>query len=280
MHVIGMALLATLSLVLVALVAWCLIKLYRMHTMLYELKDHIIKINGESFRQIEALLGLYKDLDFEFALPHTRGFAASPDFLGVVHETIKRKAPNVVVECSSGMSTLIAAKALQQLGTGHVYSLESDKYYCDQTQALLDKHNVSDWATVIHAPLNPTEINGVSYQWYDASALSQLEDVELMVIDGPFAGVNPLARYPAGPKLLPLLAEGGEVLIDDYQRADEKKMVQLWLDQFPDLEKQDVTCEKGCMRLINSAKMPRQAGLQQSVREAASLAERRINLTH
>lgn len=269
MYLAGFILSTILGGVLIALIAWCLIKLYRMHTMLYTLKDHIIKINDSSFRQTEALLGLYKNLDFELALPHTRGFAASPDFLAVVHETIKQQSPKTVVECSSGLSTLIAAKTLQQLGAGHVYSLESDQYYCDQTRALLDKHKVSDWATVIHAPLIPTEINGVSYQWYDASALNELNNVDLMVIDGPFAGVNPLARYPAGPKLLPKLASDGEVLIDDYQRPDEKKMVKLWLEQFPNMDKQDVPCEKGCMRLINSAKSPAQGVVKVSGGEAA-----------
>jgi len=280
--------------VLFALVAWCLVKLDKVHSLLFQTESQVTanlsrmeaKISSDlrqiescatanlrkvesqattnlrqvmsqtfaternSFAQIESLFGLYKDLDFEFSLPHSRGFPASPDFLQAVHHTIKRLAPKVVVECSSGMSTLIVAKTLQQIGAGHVYSLESDRYYCDVTRALLEKHKVAQWATVIHAPLTATEINGKSFQWYDTSALANIEGVAAMIIDGPFGGISSLARYPAGPQLFSKLQSGAEVLVDDYNRPDEKRMVELWLEQFSELKKTVESCEKGCARLV------------------------------
>lgn len=249
MNTAGILILAIIGCVLLVLVAWCLIKLYRMHDFLFKINSQVVANNKNLFTQIESLFGLYKDIDFEFALPHSRGFPASPDFLQTVHHTIKRLAPKVVVECSSGMSTLIVAKTLQQLGAGHVYSLESDEYYCDVTRSLLEKHKVAQWATVIHAPLTATEINGTNYQWYDTSALENVEGVGAMIIDGPFGGISPLARYPAGPQLFSKLLSGGEVLVDDYKRPDEKQMVELWLEQFSELTKTDEPCEKGCARL-------------------------------
>lgn len=245
----GILILVVIGCVLLALVAWCLIKLYRMHELLFTINSRLITDNKNLFAQVESLFGLYKDIDFELALPHTRGFPASPDFLQTIHHTIKRLAPKVVVECSSGLSTLIVAKTLQQLGAGHVYSLESDPHYCEETRSLLEKHKVAQWATVIYAPLTATEIQGKRYQWYDTSALADIDAVGAMIVDGPYGGVNPLARYPAGPQLFSKLLSGAEVLVDDYKRPDEKRMVELWLEQFSELTKTDEPCEKGCARL-------------------------------
>jgi hypothetical protein len=82
-----------------------------------------------SFRQIEALIGIYEETQINRALPPTRGWAASPDFLRNLCISVAEEKPKTIVECSSGISTLIAAACLKRQGSGHVYSLEHDPIF-------------------------------------------------------------------------------------------------------------------------------------------------------
>ncbi len=54
---------------------------------------------------------------------------------------------------------------------------------------------------------------------------------------------------PVGPVLFPKLAPGAAVFLDDAARDDEKRIIERWEREFPDLERQDHGCEKGCISL-------------------------------
>ncbi len=71
----------------------------------------------------------------------------------------------------------------------------------------------------------------------------------MLVIDGQPMPVGRLARNPAGPILFPKLASGAAVFLDDAARDDEKRIIERWQREFPDLERQDHDCEKGCVSL-------------------------------
>ena len=76
----------------------------------------------------------------------------------------------------------------------------------------------------------------------------------MLVIDGPPMPVGPLVRYPVGPILFPKLAPGAVVFLDDAARDDEKRIIERWQREFPDLERQDHDCEKGCVSLSFSTR--------------------------
>ncbi len=70
------------------------------------------------------------------------------------------------------------------------------------------------------------------------------------MIDGPAViQANPLARYPAGPKLFPRLAADAVIFLDDYRRESERRTVTRWLKEFSGLELREEFAEKGCARL-------------------------------
>ena len=54
---------------------------------------------------------------------------------------------------------------------------------------------------------------------------------------------------PVGSVLFPKLALGAVVFLDDAARDDEKRIIERWQREFPDLERQDHDCEKGCVSL-------------------------------
>lgn len=203
------------------------------------------------YRQLEAFHALNALIHPVMPLPPMRGWAGSPDFLLELARAMLLKKPQTVVECSSGASTIVAARCCQLNGIGHVYSLEHEDSFAEATRTRLREAGLEGWATVIDAPLRETEVSGQRYPWYDLSKLPE-QPIELMVVDGPPASIDPLARYPAGPRLLPRLAKGALVLVDDADRSGEKEMLRRWHLEFAGLASRTVTAEKGLVILENT----------------------------
>ncbi len=203
-------------------------------------------------RQLEALSALYIELGLAHALPETRGFAGSPDFLRNLMTYTLKNHPQTIVECSSGISTLILAHCLKRNKTGHIYSLEHDPHYANHTRSILAEHGVSQYVTVIDAPLTHLSINAWIGQWYAIDDLKIIESIDLIVIDGPPHFTSENARYPAVPVLYDRLSIGGAVVLDDSNRPEETWAFGQWLKDFPNsLTKLEMPkCEKGCAALV------------------------------
>lgn len=229
------------------------IKMRKMHLAVVDIKRKtkqcLTNVDPHVFRQFESLLGLYKDLGFQKSLPPTRGWAGSPDFLQALAEIILKKRPALVVECSSGVSTLIVARCLQLVSNGRVVSLDHDLKYANKTIENVKAQGLVDYAQVIHAPLQRQTIGHDDWLWYDRRQWEQLDGIDVIVIDGPPMGVNSLARYPAGPNLFVKLNKGGIVILDDASRDDEKEIVKRWLVEYAGMfSVEEIDCpEKGCI---------------------------------
>jgi len=230
---------------LVLLCAYILHKVRNMHLLVHAMKDDSRHEHATLFRQLEALQGLYVSLGLRRALPLTRGWAASPDFLQELAAHALDEKPVCVVECSSGTSTLVLARCMQLNGAGKVYSLEHDPAYARRTRRQLEIHGLSTWASVIDAPLQKQTLGGRSQAWYDCANLQLERAIDMVVIDGPPQHIDDEARYPAGPVLFPRLAPGAAIFLDDAARPGERTAMQRWAEEFPDLEILSLPCEKG-----------------------------------
>ena len=257
MSITVLAALATgATLLLLALVVFIAHKIRRVHLKLFDMDARFERLMDQSlmdlYHQIEASADLRRLLAWDHGLPSTRGWAASPDFLKVVADTIMTTRPRVIVECGSGVSTLVSARCLQLLGHGHVYSLDHESSYATATREHLSKLGLDQFATVIDAPLISRDVDGVPYSWYCPKE-SLPERIDLLVVDGPPSDAGTLARYPALPLLFGRLASGAEILVDDANRPDEQEMLNRWRVEFPTLLPRLVpSCEKGCMALVKS----------------------------
>lgn len=234
------------------LLVYSLHKLRQAHLLLYAIRDQSRTDNASLFRQLEALQGLYAELDLKISLPPTRGWAASPDFLLELVRHARNARPQRVVECSSGISTLVLARCMQLNGAGKVLSLEHDPHYAQQTRAQLKQQGLQNWAEVLDAPLTPQALHGESWPWYDISSLPADIAIDMLVIDGPPQATRKLARYPAAPLLVPKLAAQAHIFLDDAARNDEMAILQRWQDEFPALQQSTRACEKGCAVLLNA----------------------------
>jgi hypothetical protein len=177
-------------------------------------------------------------------MPYTRDWSASPDFLKLIVEHCLEHKPETIVECSSGLTTVMLARCCEMNEMGHVYSLENGAEYAGKTRGHLERYALQQ-AAVIDAPLQRHEVNGVVYDWYATGEVPD-KSIEMLVIDGPPGFIQKHSRYPALPLLFDKLADGCVVFMDDAARPDEKEIVQMWLAQFSGLQHEYITTERGC----------------------------------
>lgn len=223
-------------------------KLRKLHVKSFRIEENSFD-SLATYSQIQAYLDLVSLIQPRRPLPQLRGWAASPDFLKILATLTLEQKPKVVLECSSGASTIVLARCCELSKSGHVFSLEHDPIYAEKTRALLRAHSLDSWATVIDAPLVPyEELDG--QPWYSIEALDLANNsVDLLVVDGPPLPTAPLARYPAIPLLIQKLANRCVVMLDDADRAPESAAVEKWLTDFPDFQLTRLPAEKGCARL-------------------------------
>lgn len=255
------------SLISLVVLLIILYKVRRMHNMLFFLKqrtndvaDGLTKLSGVNKKEIVNIynqIQSYQDLINLIAprkpLPLLRGWAASPDILVELCRHALAQEPKVIMECSSGASTLVLARCCELNGAGHVYSLEHDANYARQTRQRLVEQQLSAWATVIHAPLVEYPQFGQK-QWYSLEVLGpEVGECEMLFVDGPPQYINNQARYPALPLLMDRLANNCVVYLDDAERVDEKEIVKRWLAEYQEFKHEYVFLEKGCSILRRGA---------------------------
>lgn len=159
-----------------------------------------------------------------------------PSALQVVLNEIEINSRKTIVEFGSGISTIYIAQILSRLG-GRIVSFESDAEWATFVENRLAAFDLSEFASVIHAPLGPCTLSKNGLQWYDQTIVEKAVhtlSIDCVVIDGPPAykvGFE-LARYPALPVLQARLAQDYAVFLDDIHRLGEQEILRLWTDLF------------------------------------------------
>lgn len=190
-----------------------------------------------AYRQTEAFIQLSNLLLFKAPIPSTRSWAASPDLLLLISETVKKYKPSLVVELGSGVSTLVTAKS----GARKIISIDNSEEFGGKTRDLLKEHKVRGVEIRI-APLQPYA-NGS--QWYDVSKLQDIKKIDLLIVDGPPGSKNPEARYPALKEFKDKLSAKAIVIIDDVNRDGERKLAEDFAKALPNHELIILDHEKG-----------------------------------
>ena len=206
------------------------------------LGQKLIKSNtalcNEIYSQLESLIWLQKRLKISGELPPLRGWPTSPDFLLKLHSWIVKHKPLTVVETGSGASTIVIADALRQNGFGKLYSFEHLQKYANQTQEMLQDEYLTPWVELLVGELelwkgkhlNPHD-SGKPSSWYPLK-LSGIENIDLLVVDGPPKSICQYARYPAVPALFDRLSPKAEVWMDDAIRQEEKDICKHWANEY------------------------------------------------
>lgn len=225
-------------------VAYCARLLRSLHTKVSKssaaLTRDIVDVKKNSmivYRQTEAFIQLFHLLDFTAPIPATRSWAASPDLLLTIAETIKKYRPGLVVELGSGVSTLVTAKS----GARKIISIDNSEEFGGKTAALIKDHKVRGVEVRI-APLQPYA-NGST--WYDTTKIKDLKKIDLLIIDGPPGSKNPDARYPALAEFKDKLSAKAVIIIDDVKREGERKLAEDFAKALPNHKLVILDHEKG-----------------------------------
>lgn len=185
--------------------------------------------SDEVVRQTAALVDLHMLLAPEHLTGLPGGFAAEP---ATIHELVRHilNSPTVplIVECGSGSSTLWLALACRRRGNGRVVALEHDPHFAEETRALLADHQLDQFAEVRTAPLAPHPTVDSPSPWYSVEALSDLDGVDLLFVDGPPGHVGKLSRYPALPAFASKMSAGAVIALDDAERPSEQATLEKW----------------------------------------------------
>ena len=213
--------------------------------------NKLMKATQDLYIQLESFSWLQRCLNSTTQLPHLRSWASSPDVLLRLHNHIVKHKPDVIVEFGSGASTLVIADALSQNGIGKLFSIDHSEHYGAQTISELNRNGLQTWVDLRvgalepwnEAHLNPKESSNLSL-WYPKSILQDIENVDLIWVDGPPGNICPYSRYPALPSLSTQLSENIEVWMDDTIRQVEKDICEDWSKKYGfDIEYYDL--EKG-----------------------------------
>lgn len=199
----------------------------------------VMNIDDGSYESISS------SLKFDQCVSYDADWSAAPDFLKLIIDSALEDKPEVIVECSSGVTTLVLARCCQLNGAGHVYSLENGDEHARETIRQLERFGLSEYADVLHAPLEATEIGSRQFEWYGLEELA-VDKIDMLVIDGPPGYMQEYSRYPALPKLLARLNDGCKIFLDDAGRSDERQIVESWVNEYPGLEHRYIDNERGC----------------------------------
>jgi predicted O-methyltransferase YrrM len=196
--------------------------------------------------QAEPLAALKARLPTRRPLPPMRGYAIAPDFALLLATLVADEQPQLVVETGSGVSTLIIAYALEQLGRGRVIALDHDEIFAKKTRAEIERHGLGAFATVVHAPLEPIDVDGERHLWYAVSALERHApgEIDLVVDDGPPKYAGPMLRYASLPVFARRLSAQG-VFVLDYVGDEERVMLERWRKRYPDFFQEHLDTKKG-----------------------------------
>lgn len=191
------------------------------------------------YKQQQALASIHSLIDLRSPLPVMGEWAASPDFLTVISEIILDQKPETIVECGSGVSSVVAGYLLEKNERGRIFSLENKNNFYEKNNHLIARHNLSQYVSIVHAPLVESKVNDNSYEWYDTTQIADLESIDVLIIDGPAGN-----RYPVLPLLFNQLSDNVFVIIDDCKREKDSTNVLRWLAEFS-FEAEWINTEKG-----------------------------------
>ncbi|MGY0064094.1 class I SAM-dependent methyltransferase [Streptomyces sp. LZ34] len=206
-----------------------------------------------SFRQVEALTNLYGIIPVKHVMPKSTNWTASPDFLLFLISQIQERRPVSVLDVGSGATTVWMANALRHFEIpGKIISIDHDKDFGNATAATLEQQGLSAYAQVRIAPLVEVDVKGERWHWYDPMQIEDVENCDMVVIDGPPGFLYPLSRYPALPMLESKVNGDARIFMDDASRPDEREIVERWCREYPDWSSRFIDHDKGTAVLTRS----------------------------
>ena len=137
------------------------------------------------------------------------GWVMHPDDVSLLRDRVSALSPSLAVECGSGQSTQVLREC-----ASWVISLEHDGKWAEDT------------AQFVTAPNGEVRCVPLADGWYS----TELPDgIGFALIDGPPGHIG---RGSTLPNLLPSLASGAVVWLDDVHRPEERAIIDGWCERY------------------------------------------------
>ena len=195
----------------------------------------------EHYRESEIHAQLLNLLKFTEPIPPTRSWAASPDLLMTLVESVRGNKPELIIELGSGISTLMMAKSLPAGSKTKIISFDHSAEFAQITRDLLEQHSI----TGVEIRVAPLEQYDSQRTWYSKKAFADISNIDLLVVDGPPGSKDPQARSGARLELASKLSARATVIIDDADRDGEHAMAQAFAEVLPSHTLRFLPHEKG-----------------------------------
>lgn len=208
-------------------------RIKKLVSVLKEGNETIIQ-NQKDQLALTQLLGLFKINHF---IPLTT-WSASPQSIINILNIISLGERKSVIEFGSGATTLYIAQLIKTMSSDIKFiSVESDITWFNKMKNFIKIYKIENYVQLILAPITDVD-NALSYKgqtiWYDVTKLENhltFKSIDLVIVDGPFGGSTPFARYSAFPVLKEYVAENAIWLLDDTNRSHEKEIIKEWSRQ-------------------------------------------------
>jgi Methyltransferase domain len=213
---------------------------YRRTRQMQRLSERHVERLSESLRQAlrssarAEAMALVAPKDDYPALPWTE-WALGPEAIQRFIAGLRLRDLAIVVECGSGISTVLIARELAARGSGHVYAIEDDVEWASLVRDMIAERGLSEWADVVTAPLEEINCDGMRFVWYSRRGIElilSLSRIDALLVDGPKGPTGPLARYPALPTFNGQLGPEHLIVLDDARRTDETRIAKLWEQRY------------------------------------------------
>jgi predicted O-methyltransferase YrrM len=168
-------------------------------------------------------------------------WSAEPELLSTcIRQTVHTRES--ILECGSGLSTIILGAVAQQIGK-KVWALEHMPEWADRVSQHLSVLGI-DSVQICVAPLSSYG----EFDWYELPPEVKDQRFDFVLCDGPPS--NTLGgRYGLVPLLRPYLMGGCVILLDDAERESEQQIASRWADELPGTVEQ-IGTNKPFFRLV------------------------------
>lgn len=140
----------------------------------------------------------------------------------VLVEQLAATKAQSVLECGSGLSTLIVALLLRESNRSLI-SLEHLSPWVSALTNLLQDYGLDKKVRLFHRPL----VSYGSFDWYDIGDITDLPSFDLVICDGP-PGSTTGGRIGLVPLMSQLFSPGCTILLDDGNRNGESFIAEAW----------------------------------------------------
>ncbi len=136
--------------------------------------------------------------------------------------------PSCIVECGSGVSTVMLGNVLKARKAGHLYALEEDESWYRLMRDLVSAQGLEQYVDIFHAP--------VEDGWYSHSVVeavrARVKHIDLLLVDGPQTKAGQ-SRYGALGFFSSALDATSTVMLHDVNREEEQTILERWQAEFP-----------------------------------------------